>query len=95
MPAMPIENSEKVTFRPLSFKLLLRRFLYIQHDWDSVFVVGANHSLVSVGGVWKNRRVFFDAAFGRFEVGQLDVGDLEGEFLVVEGLREKILLGDW
>jgi hypothetical protein len=72
MATMTIENGKEGAFRP-AVTLFLGRFLHVEYDRDSVFVVVSHDSLVCVCSVGFHHAVLFDRVFGRLEVGKLHV----------------------
>jgi len=97
MPSMPVKNSEKLAFRPGAFALLLWRLLNVKHDGDPILIVISYDSLVCVRCIWLDHSVFFDWAFGRFEVRQLDVRHLQRQFKLgraLLGLVKLVLVRD-
>ena len=101
MATMTIENGEEGAFRP-AVTLFLGRFLHVEHDRDSVFVVVSNYSLVCVSCVGPHHAVLFDRVFGRLEVGKLHVRQVERlsrgrvwSFKQLELLLVGLLDDDW
>ena len=79
MPSMPIENSEKLAFGPCSFALLLRRFLNIEDNGDTILIVVPNHALIGVGSVRFDHAILFYRALCSLKVRQLDIRHLKGQ----------------
>ena len=76
MPTMTIENGEERAFGP-TVTFFLRRFLHIEHNWNTVFVVVSNNSLVCVGGISFDYAVLFDRILCRLEVWKLNMWQVQ------------------
>jgi hypothetical protein len=76
MASMPIENGKKLTFWP-PVTNFLRRFLNIQHDRNSIFIIISYYTLVCICCVGFNNTVFFLGAFRRFKIWQIHVRNLK------------------
>lgn len=75
--AMSIENGKEGALGP-SLTLLLRWFLNIEDNANSVFIIISDYPLVRISCIAFDYSVLFDRVFGTFKVRQLYMRHLPG-----------------
>ena len=71
-----IEYGKEGAFGP-AITFLLRRFLHIKHDRDSIFVVISNNTLIGVGSIRLYDTILLDRVLSRLKIRKLHVGKLK------------------